>query len=59
MTTAIKYETVIPGYVVAREFQIAISKYCGTWNVQQNDKHIKGFDTLREAKAFVAETMVA
>jgi hypothetical protein len=61
MTTAIKYETVIPGMVVARELKITIIKLYGNWDVQtdNNHKRVGSFGTLREAKAFVAETLCA
>jgi hypothetical protein len=52
---AIKYQQVIPGMVVCHELSITIIKLYGNWNVQKNDNYVKGFDTLTQAKAFVAE----
>ena len=45
--------------VVCRELSITIIKLYGCWDVQKNNKYVKGFNTLREAKAFVAEMAVA
>ena len=52
---SIKYKQVIPGMVVCHELAITIIKLYGNWNVQKNDQYVKGFNTLTEAKAFVAE----
>ncbi len=45
----------IPGMVVCHDLAITIIKLHGNWNVQKNDQYVKGFNTLTEAKAFVAE----
>jgi hypothetical protein len=56
---SIKYRQVIPGMVVCNELSITIIKLYGNWNVQKDGKYVKGFDTLRQAKAFVSEMTVA
>jgi hypothetical protein len=52
---SIKYKQVIPGMVVCHELKITIIKLYGNWNVQKNGQYVKGFNTLSEAKLFVAE----
>jgi hypothetical protein len=45
--------------VVCRELEVTIIKLHGSWNLQESGKYVKGFDTLKQAKAFVAEKAVA
>jgi len=56
---SVKYEQVIPGMVVCRELEVTIIKLHGSWNLQESGKYVKGFDTLKQAKAYVAEKAVA
>jgi hypothetical protein len=52
---SVRYKQVIPGMVVCHDLGITIIKLHGSWIVQKNDKHVKGFDRLSQAKTFVAE----
>ena len=56
---SVRYKQVIPGMVVCHDLGITIIKLHGSWNVQKNDEYVKGFDTLGQAKAFVAEMVGA
>ena len=56
---SVRYKQVIPGMVVCHDLGITIIKLHGSWIVQKNDKHVKGFDRLSQANTFVAERVGA